>query len=306
MTYPNRRQFLQTSATLLAGTIIAPHFNFKKKKPLLSFSTLGCPDWDFKKITDFAVQNGYTGIELRGFLREIDLPKSELFATTEKRLATMAIMKEKGLRFVDLGSSANMHIADVAERKKNLDHGRRFIDLAHQINCPFVRVFPNSIPKDRDKNETLDLIAKGLLELGDHARSTHVRVLLETHGELTQTEDLEKVMQAAKHDHTGLLWDVTNMWTITKESPVDVYKRLKKYIHHTHIKDAKVIDGKVQYNFLMGQGEVPIFQAIDELEKGGYKGYYSYEWEKLWHPELLEPEVALADYPKAMKKHFDN
>ena len=54
----------------------------------------------------------------------------------------------------------------------------------------------------------------------------------------------------------------------------------------------------------MGKGEVPIFQAIDILYKGGYKGYYSFEWEKLWHPEIDEPEIALADYPKTMKQHF--
>jgi sugar phosphate isomerase/epimerase len=100
-----------------------------------------------------------------------------------------------------------------------------------------------------------------------------------------------------------MVWDITNMWTITKESPVDVYKRLKKYIRHTHIKDAKLLDGKVQY-VLMGQGEVPIFEAIDALAKGGYNGYYSFEWEKLWHPETLESEIALADYLKVMKKHF--
>jgi predicted xylose isomerase-like sugar epimerase len=54
----------------------------------------------------------------------------------------------------------------------------------------------------------------------------------------------------------------------------------------------------------MGQGEVPIFEAVDALSKSGYKGYYSFEWEKLWHPELEDPETALADYPLAMKKHF--
>ena len=40
------------------------------------------------------------------------------------------------------------------------------------------------------------------------------------------------------------------------------------------------------------------------LAEGGYKGYYSFEWEKLWHPEIAEPEVALAHYPTAMKTHF--
>jgi len=55
----------------------------------------------------------------------------------------------------------------------------------------------------------------------------------------------------------------------------------------------------------MGKGEVPIFEAIDILHKNNYSGYYSFEWEKLWHPEIDEPEIALADYPKAMKQHFN-
>jgi sugar phosphate isomerase/epimerase len=141
------------------------------------------------------------------------------------------------------------------------------------------------------------------LELGDYAKASKVNVLMETHHDLVRSGDIEKIMVQAEHPQVGLVWDVTNMWTITKESPVEVYKKLKKYIRHTHIKDAKLVDGKVQY-VLMGQGEVPIFEAIDALSKGGYKGYYSFEWEKLWHPELLEPEVAFADYSKAMKRHF--
>ena len=81
-----------------------------------------------------------------------------------------------------------------------------------------------------------------------------------------------------------------------------VYPKLKKYIYHTHIKDARLVNGTPQYTFL-GKGEVPIFEAIDLLQKGGYKGFYSFEWEKLWHPELDAPELAFADYAQIMKKY---
>ena len=64
-----------------------------------------------------------------------------------------------------------------------------------------------------------------------------------------------------------------------------------------------MVNGNPQYT-LLGRGRVPIFEAIDVLAKANYKGYYSFEWEKLWHPEIAEPEVALADYPKAMRQHF--
>jgi sugar phosphate isomerase/epimerase len=110
-------------------------------------------------------------------------------------------------------------------------------------------------------------------------------------------------MKSVSHPQVGLVWDFCNMWTVTKESPAFMYHQLKKYIRHTHIKDAKLVDGKPQY-VLMGRGEVPIFDAVDLLVKDGYKGYYSFEWEKLWHPEIAEPEIALADYPVVMKKQL--
>ena len=299
----NRRQFIQSSAVLFTAAIMGSSFVLKKKDLLLSFSTLGCPDWTFAEITDFAVQQGYTGIEIRGIQRQLDLPKCNEFNSAENIAATVKMMKEKGLQFVNLGSSATLHFADAAERKKNLDDGKRFIDLAQQLNCPFIRVFPNNFPKEQSKEQTMDLIAKGLLELGEYAKDKNVNVLVESHGDLVYINDLEKVMQAAMHSNVGMIWDVTNMWTVTKEKPGDVYSRLKKYIHHTHIKDAKLVDGKPQYVFL-GQGEVPIFEAIDILIKGGYKGYYSFEWEKLWHPEIAAPELAFADYTKTMKTKF--
>ncbi len=303
MPYSSRKEFIQTSAAVLASAIIGSSFDWKKKKPLLSFSTLGCPDWSFQQITDFAVKHGYKGIELRGLQRQMDLPKCNEFNSEANRTATVAMMKEKELQFVNLGSSATLHFAEGAEREKNLDEGKRFIDLAQQINCPYIRVFPNIFPKGQEKNATMDLIIKGLVDLGDHAKDSKVSVLMETHGEVVKTEDLEVIMRSAEHPHVGLVWDPSNMWTITKEPPAEVFPKLKKYIRHTHIKDAALVDGKPQYK-LLGQGEVPIKEAITLLMKGGYKGYYSFEWEKLWHPELMEPEIAFADYSQKMKQYL--
>lgn len=303
MNNTTRRTFLQNSALLLGGAILTSSFDLKKKKPLLAFSTLGCPDWSFDKITSFAAAYSYKGIEIRGLQREMDLTKCKEFSPQNLK-TTMQLMRRNGLQFVGLGSSATLHFAAGAERRKNLDEGRRFIDLAEAIDCPYVRVFPNNLPKDREKSETLDLISKGLLELGDHARGSKVTVLMETHGDLVHTDDLLTVMHAAEHKHTGLVWDVSNMWTITRQKPSDVYPVLKKYIRHTHIKDASLIGGELHYT-LLGKGEVPIFEAISELLKDNYKGYYSFEWEKLWHPEIAEPEIALADFPLAMQRFLD-
>jgi predicted xylose isomerase-like sugar epimerase len=41
-------------------------------------------------------------------------------------------------------------------------------------------------------------------------------------------------------------------------------------------------------------------EQVRVLAGGGYKGYYSFEWEKKWHPEIEEPDVAFPHYARTM------
>ncbi len=301
----SRRNFIKTNSSLLLAAALPSSFLYKKYKPLLSFSTLGCPDWSFEKIVAFAKANNYDGIEIRGIQREMDITKAAPFNSKENIAASLQLMHDNNLKFSDLGSSATLHFTEGEEREKNIDEGKRFIDLAQQLSCPYIRVFPNNFPKEQDKNVTKEFIAKGLLELGNYANNTNVTVLMETHGDVVYAADILQVMQAAEHKHVGLVWDAYNMWSVTKESPASVYNTLKKYIRHAHIKDAKNINGKEQY-VLLGTGTSPIFEAVTVLARNNYQGYYSFEWEKLWHPEIEEPAVAIAQYPEAMKTFFEH
>ena len=286
-------------------------FDSKKYKPLLSFSTLGCPDWPFEKIVDFAAANNYDGIEFRGIQRELDLAKCPAFSSPQNIEVSKNLLKQNNLKFVDLNASAEMHHPEGDERQKNLAEARRFIDLAQQLGCPYIRVYPNEVLKEPDTEASIQLIVQGLLELGHYASDKNVIVLMETHCLHPQRNpgsvfiaNLQKIMEQAEHPHVGLVWDPYNMWTVTKESPMQAYAALKKYIRHAHIKDGKFSDGKYQY-VLFGEGDTPIFEAVDSLAKDHYSGCYSFEWEKLWHPEISEGEIALADYPKKMKRHFE-
>lgn len=302
MNHLKRRDFIKTTA--LAGFAFATSpFDLKKYSPLLSFSTLGCPDWSFDRILDFAVDNDYNGIEIRGIERELDLLKCPEFSSKENIQSTLRRVEDKNIKIVDLGSSAAMHYPKGAEREKNLDDAKRFIQLAHQLSCPYIRVFPNIFPKGPQREETIHLIVSALQELSNYAEGTGVTVLMETHGELVHSEDIRNIMQLVNRPNVGLVWDIVNMWSVTKEPPAQVYSHLKKYIHHTHIKDLTLVNGKEEY-VMLGKGTTPIFEAIDLLAKNRFKGYFSFEWEKLWHPEIAEPEIAIAYYSKAMKKHF--
>lgn len=297
-----RRDFLINSLAIAGLAMLEVSLDFKKTKPLLSFSTLGCPNWSFDTILKYAVANTYDGIEIRGIQKQLDLTKCPEFSATNIGDTKRKVAENK-LKIVDLGSSTELHHANPIKRKAQLDDAKRFIDLASKLDCPFIRVFPNDLPKEQRDDETIDLITKGLLELGDYAKGSSVTVLLESHGKVIQADILLKIMKASEHPNVGMVWDIFNMWSVTKESPTFVYQQLHQYIRHTHIKDANLVNGKEEY-VLLGKGETPLAEAIKVLTKGGYKGYYSFEWEKLWHPEIQEPEIAIPDFPIAIKKYF--
>jgi len=43
---------------------------------------------------------------------------------------------------------------------------------------------------------------------------------------------------------------------------------------------------------------------VKVLAAGGYRGYYCFEWEKRWHPEIEEPEIAIPHYAKVMRQYL--
>lgn len=300
----SRRRFIKAGSGCVGALALSGvSFSLPSRKPLLSFSTLGCPKWTWSEILDFASRKGYAAIEIRGILGEMDLVKCPEFSSREKITTARKQAEDKKVRIMGLGSSANLHHQDAELWKKDLESAKRFIELSHHLNCPYVRVFPNRLPKDEDRNATIERISERLLSLGQFAKGSNVTVLMETHGDVVETPVLKQIMKSAAHPNTGLLWDVFNMWSVTKEPPSKVYPEIKEYIRHTHLKDGKMIDGKMQY-VLFGRGECPVFEAIDLLNKGGYKGYYGFEWEKVWHPDIEEPEIAIPDYYAVMMKHF--
>ena len=307
-----RRKFISNTSMLMAGLALAGSSSLvKKNNPHLSFSSLGCPDWDLPKIVDFAANNGYDGIAIRGILRQLDLAKVPDFSAN-KINATIRMVSDAGLKIVELGTSAHLHDADSQKRKKNLEEAKGFIDMSHKLNCPYIRVFPDEIPEGQGREETFDLIIKGLRELADYAKGSKVSILLECSsgisGDFVKADDLNFLMTNADDPRVGLLWNPSHMWSVTKEPPALVYKKLKKYIKHAHIKDLKLVNGAIQgavsYNVLLGEGEAPVSEAIKSLYKGHYNGSYCCEWEKFWYPDIQEPEIVFAHFSKEMKKIF--
>jgi sugar phosphate isomerase/epimerase len=67
------------------------------------------------------------------------------------------------------------------------------------------------------------------------------------------------------------------------------------------MKDAVRMNG-VAFPRLPGEGDVDLAEAVRLLKQSGYNGYYSFEWEKWYHPELADPEISFAHYVNYCKQ----
>jgi sugar phosphate isomerase/epimerase len=296
-----RRAFLTTLGAGLAAPAIL-RAQARPKRHRIAFSTLGCPAWSWKTILEQADRLGYAGIELRGVAGEMDLPKvPELQGT---RLAgTKRDLAALGLVVSDLGASAQMHHKDPVERGKQLDEGRRFIDLAQTMGVKYVRMFGDKIPEGEPKEEVMKRVVAGFQQMAEYAKPAGVTVLIESHGDFTHSADLEGILTRVGSPQFALLWDAHHSFVAGKEKPADTYAKIGKWIRHTHLKDSKPEGGDRRY-VLLGSGEVPVKEQVLVLAKAGYPGYYCLEWEKKWHPEIEEPEVAFPQYAKTMGEYL--
>jgi sugar phosphate isomerase/epimerase len=292
-----RRSFLLTLGAGLAAPAIVRSRDHKPRMPI-SFSTLGCPDWTWKEILDQADALGYAGVEIRGLEGEMDLPKWPGFqgSRLEESKADLAAL---GLLITDLGASSNMHLKEPRERQKSLDEGRRFIDLAASLGAPYVRMFGDKIPPGEPREEVMKRVVEGFREMAGYARAAGVGVVIESHGDFTRSADLEEILTRVRSDAFMLCWDAHHTFVSAGEAPADTWKVLGRWVRHTHLKDSVPHGGGRRY-VLTGTGAVPVREQVKVLAAAGYDGFYGFEWEKKWHPEIEPPEVAFPHYAKTV------
>ena len=292
----DRRTFVRTALAAGAAAPAVLRSRERRRYPI-AFSTLGCPAWSWSTILRQADSLGFAAIELRGVAGEMDLTKvpeliGSRLAATQKDLAAI------GVEISDLGASAAMHQTGAA-RATALDEGRRFIDLAQAMGVKYVRMFGDQFPPGEPRDAVFARVIEGFQQMAAHAKSAGVVVLMESHGDFTHSADIAAVRAGVGSEAFALLWDAHHTFVAGHEPPADTYAALGTWIRHTHLKDSTPQGADRRY-VLTGTGEVPIRSQVQVLTRASYKGYYCFEWEKKWHPEIEEPEVAFPHYAKTM------
>jgi sugar phosphate isomerase/epimerase len=266
----------------------------------LSFSTIGCPKYTLDEVVSTAQGSGYEGVEIRFLRGEVALEKLEEFSPAGLK-ATKAKLDAAGLAVACLDTSVRFTSPDPDERAKQQATALTYARMAAELGTSYIRVFGGAVPDSSpEREETTKRIAEGLAEAAAAVKTEGVTAVLETHDSFCTSTQVAELLSYAPNDDLAILWDVLHSYR-SGESLVDTWRALGDRIRHVHLKDSSVYS-PTEFNFeLTGEGTMPIKEFAALLQRGGYDGYLSFEWEKAWHPEIEEPEVAIPQYASYMR-----
>ena len=268
----------------------------------VSFSTLACPDWTMPQIIATAAGEGYEGIELRFVQGEDSLWRLPVFSGKELA-STKRALADRALNISCLDTSCRFHSPDAAERGRWVTEGKRMADLAAELAAPGIRVFGDTIQPGADRSSTQSWIAESIRELAEITAARGVEIWIENHGDFAGAEETAAILQEAASPNTGVVWDPANSFVATQEQPADGAAQLGLAIRHVHIKDLRRDRDSWKY-VLTGEGAFPWLELHSVLQDLQYDRFLSFEWEKKWHPEIADADIALPHFARWFRKNY--
>jgi sugar phosphate isomerase/epimerase len=266
----------------------------------LAFTTLACPGWSLEQAVAAARQYGYEGIELR--LIDGELVRADLDIEARRRVRELCT--DAGIPIVCVDTSVKIAQPDPAARAEQVREGLAFLELAAGWDAPLIRVFGGP-PEGTDAAAARDAAIECLTPLAERGRALGVAVVLETHDAFSGSAIVADVLASTPPEGAGALWDILHPFRVGDQLDQTI-ANLRDRLLHIHIKDGRrPADGGPNWDLtLLGEGDVPTRDILAALHGMGYNGWLSVEWEKKWHPDLAEPEVALPQHAALLKEYL--
>jgi len=256
----------------------------------IAFSTLAFPDATLARAVALGRSWGYAGVELRlidGELIDPAMPAAE-------RVAVRRTTSAAGLPIVAVDSSIRLTDDDPGPEL------RQFLELASDWESPLVRVFGGALPDGdqpsaaAERQARLAAAARVLEAAAGVAERLGVAIGVETHDSFSAARVVAELLAMVESPSVGAVWDSHHPYRMG-ERPAEIYAALGSRLLLAQVKDARRAPERADgwQLVLLGDGEVPVREMLAVLAAGGYEGWISVEWEKRWHREIEEPEVAL-------------
>ena len=260
----------------------------------IAYSTLAFPDATLAEATTLGRSWGYAGVELR----LIDGQLIDSSVSAAERVRVKQTIAAARLPIVSVDSSIILS----AEGAGSEVH--RFLELANDWESPLIRVYGGPLAEEPGTRRTqMEAAAVVLQEAIPHAERLGVAIAIETHDSFSASSVVAELLAMVQSKWVGALWDTHHPHRMG-EHPAQVYGHIGPRVLHVQVKDARrSVAHKGGWQLVpLGEGEVPVREIIRLLDAGGYEGCLSVEWEKYWHPDIEEPEIALPQHLKVLQE----
>jgi sugar phosphate isomerase/epimerase len=264
----------------------------------VTLNTLGAPAWDLETTARNARAYGYAGVDLR--LLDGEVITLEAVRANRQRLKNL--FPQADLPVTVLATSTRLATRDPAVRQQTLAEGHQWIDLAAELRVPVIRFFAARKPPELDLETSKQAVGEMLALLGDHAARSGVKIGVETHDEFASAHVVADALKVAPSASVGAIWD---MWHTNRvgESPAQALAALDGRVINVHLKDARRTADGWQL-ILLGEGDIPVKEGLRVLRERGYDDFVSVEWEKKWHPEIPDPEIAFPQHMGVLQDYL--
>src|SRR5215207_9271989 len=254
----------------------------------IGFSTLACPGWTIETIITRVAEFGYVGIEWRGGSNGYVQPEM----SNAKKAMLQQMSMDTGVIAIAVTAYTGFVSERAQERQWNVEELKRYVDLAAELDAPYVRTFLGELLEGTKLDPSLyEKISECLNEAADYASSVGVKIAVEPHDDFVRSSTIVPLLSRVQHPALRVIWDIGNAFA-AGEDIKEGFELLKNRLAYIQVKDGKGRGNEWQLCPL-GQGDVPLAQAFGLLLAHGYEGALSVEWEYAWHPELDPPEIAL-------------
>jgi sugar phosphate isomerase/epimerase len=259
----------------------------------LSFSTLACPAWSLDQILDTARQL-QLGVDFRGLGPALDV--STLPEFTANLNTTLARFRQAGVATPCFSTSIKLITPKADEWQKFLDEAQRYAELAGKAGATMLRIFGGNIPKEMTRDDAAVLGRRHLRQLVKVMQPFGVHPVLETHDDWSTSTQVLPLLEGTTPAEVGVLWDIEHPHV--RGEPLDVtLTAFAERLQYVHVKDAL----KDHSMTLLGQGAVPVAEAVRTIRGSGYAGWFCYEGEKRWQPNGPEPEVSIPQFASYLR-----
>jgi len=176
-------------------------------------------------------------------------------------------------------------------------------EISVALGAKFIRVFGGPLPPKQDVDQTLDAIAQGLGEVADMTAASGVISLLETHDAFCKSADVLDLYERGASDSLEILWDTLHSYRHGEDAET-TWKNLGARIRLVHLKDSNVATSTGFDFALTGEGTIPVMSFVNVLRDANFDGFVNFEWEKGWHPEIPEPDIAIPHFARFMAENL--